>query len=202
MIVEPVTAVTDYVIALECLLFAWLLLQFGWSERLWAAAFGSVAIAALLGGTYHGFAASFSEIGRYFIWQGTLVALAVASFLMVAAAAWHIHGGWRLAWVALATVKLILLLSVEMEMWGFAVQIIDYLGALGIALLLQKTGTAWMASGIAVSGVAACFLIIPWSSALRVSPLACYHLIQMVALHCIYRSVCKTARSNAIRTQS
>ena len=84
-------------------------------------------------------------------------------------------------------------------MWGFAVQIIDYLGALGIAMILQKTGVAWMASGIAISGVAACFLIIPWPPALRVSPFVGYHLIQMVAIHCIYRSIRKTARDDDIR---
>ena len=198
--VEPIAAVTDYAIALECLLFAGLLLRFGWPERLWAAAFGSVAIAALLGGTYHGFAASLSEIGSDYIWQGTLLALAIASFLMVVAAAWHTR--WRLGWTALATVKLIVLLSLEMEIWGFAVQIIDYLGALGIAMILQKTGTAWMASGIAISGVAACFLIIPWSPALSVSPFVGYHLIQMVAIHCIYQSIRKTAGDDAIRIKS
>lgn len=200
--VEPIAAVTDYAIALECLLFAGLLLRFGWPERLWAAAFGSVAIAAVLGGTYHGFAASLSEIDSYFIWQGTLLALAVASFLMVVAAAWHTRWGWRLGWTALATVKLILLLSLETEVCGFAVQIIDYLGALGIAMILQKTGTAWMASGIAISGVAACFLIIPWSPALRVSPFVGYHLIQMVAIYCIYRSIRKTACDSAIHIKS
>ena len=90
MIVEPVTAVTDYVIALECLLFAWLLLRFGWSERLWAAAFSSVAIAALLGGTNHGlrkrpflrWVAILS--GRVLCWL-----LPSASFLLVVAAAWR-----------------------------------------------------------------------------------------------------------------
>ena len=130
-----------------------------------------------------------------------MLALAIASFLMVVAAAWHTHWRWRLGWIALAAVKLTLLLSLEMKVWGFAIQIIDYLGSLGIALMLQKTGTAWMASGIAISGVAACFLIIPWSPALKISPFVGYHLTQMVAIHCIYRSIRKVARDNAVRIE-
>ena len=197
--VEPVATVTDYLIALECLLFGWLLLHLSWPKRLWAAAFGSVAIAALLGGTYHGFVST-SEMGRHYIWQGTVLALAIASFLMLVAAAWHTpwhtQRGWRLGWTTLASVKLILLLSLETETWGFAVLVVDYLSALGVALLLQEE-TVWMASGIALSGVAACFLIIPRPFALIVSPLVGYHLIQMVALYCIYRSVSKAARDRA-----
>jgi hypothetical protein len=55
---EPVTSITDYILAAEALLFS-LLLFAGYhgqtSILLWASGFVALAISALLGGTFHGF---------------------------------------------------------------------------------------------------------------------------------------------------
>jgi len=74
---EPITTLTDYGIAIECLIFAGLLLGHRWIGRLWATAFISVSGAAILGGTYHGFAEFLSWEHRYGLWQGMLGALAI-----------------------------------------------------------------------------------------------------------------------------
>lgn len=59
MITEPDVTLTDYGLALECVLFTYLLHQQGhWrnSIRAWFILFfGSVGLAALAGGTVHGF---------------------------------------------------------------------------------------------------------------------------------------------------
>ncbi len=83
MIAEPVTSLTDYAIALECLLYVGLLLRRGRAGWLWAAAFGSVSAAALSGGTYHGLGEGVSWAGRLCLWRGTLWGLAIASFFGV-----------------------------------------------------------------------------------------------------------------------
>ncbi len=198
MIAEPVTTVTDYVIALECLLLAGLLLRFGWAECCWAAAFVSVGVAAALGGTYHGFAVFLAEPVNNFIWQGTVLALAIASFLIILAGTWHLPRRWRGIAMMLATLKLALLVNLGTGDWSFIVQVIDYLSALVIVLLLQQgSGFAWMASGIAISGIAAGFLIVPVPLAFSLSPVVGYHLVQMGALYCIYRSVRAIAQARS-----
>lgn len=203
---EPMTTLTDYAIALECLLFAGLLFGLGRAGWLWATVFGCVSIAALLGGTYHGWAPVLSWQHLRLLWQGTVIALALASGLMVVAAAVKTPKPWRLVLLALATGKLSLSLVASPTPQAFAVSVIDYASALGIVLLIQSwyslrqkpgphlsrppsPGTVWMIGGILISGLAAGCLIRPWSETLRLSPLAGYHFVQMVALYYIYRSV-------------
>ncbi len=200
---EPITTLTDYAIAIECLIFAGLLLGYRWIGRLWATAFLSVSGAAILGGTYHGFAESLSWEHRYGLWQGMLGALAIASFLMVVATAAPLGRGGRVGLLTLAIAKLALGVALATAPWVFALRVVDYLSALGIVLLVQigqgvqrrsglprpPTGAAWMVAGMAISGLAAGVLLMPWPGAIGLSPLAGYHLVQMVALYCIYRSI-------------
>lgn len=208
---EPIAALTDYAIAFECLLLAGWLLRLGRPGRLWAIAFGTVATAAVLGGTYHGFAEAMSQQTLWTLWQGTVLALAIASFFIAIAAVSQSSCIWRFWGLILATIKLILLLKIGSGSDAFLFRVIDYLSALGWVLIVQLEQSAgqkpvfnswprvdrawaWMAAGIAISGLAACLLILPWPTVLVVSPLAGYHLVQMVALYCIYRSVSAIAR--------
>lgn len=196
---EPMTTLTDYGLALECLVFVGLLLGRGWVERLWAAVFSSVGGAALLGGIFHGFGENLGWEQRLGLWQGMGMALALASFFAVVAAACPLQRGRRLGLVTLATAKLTLVLVLGTTLWAFALRIADYLSALAIVLLVQavrsrqhrrpKAGPVWLAVGIAISGLAAIVLVIPWPGAFSMSPMAGYHLVQMVALYCIYRSI-------------
>lgn len=204
MIAEPIASLTDYGIALECFLFARLLTQKGRHGWLWAAAFGSVSIAALSGGTYHGFVDGLSLAERWLLWRVTVWALAIASFFIILAAASKTPRTWRIGLLTAAAVQIALSLRLGGGAAAFAVSAADYLSALGIALIVQgwrsqqqrrvlaaersETGFVWIASGLALSGVAITILILPWPYALSVSPLAGYHLMQMVALYCIYRS--------------
>jgi len=73
-IVEPMTMATDYVLALAGLAFAARV-----STRLWRAGFLVTALAAALGGTYHGFALHFSEAQLDLLWQATVWLIAAAA---------------------------------------------------------------------------------------------------------------------------
>ena len=82
---EPVTAVTDYLLAAVYLAFALRLLSRGCSERqislrLAAATFFSTFLGALAGGTYH-------LIGGQVLWKATIYCIGLGGFLMVASAA-------------------------------------------------------------------------------------------------------------------
>ncbi|MBD2108321.1 hypothetical protein [Nodosilinea sp. FACHB-13] len=198
---EPITTLTDYAIALECLILAGLLLGQGGVQRLWAAAFTSVSGAALMGGIYHGFAHQMSLLQRIWLWQGMGIAVAIASFFTVVAAAETLSRGSRLALLALTTAKLALAIAAGFTLWSFALRVADYLSALLIVLLVQwlqryrdPSAPVWLLAAIAFSGLGAIGLLIPWPG---VSPLVVYHLVQMVALFCIYRSVAAKHTANA-----
>src|SRR5438067_3917169 len=83
-ITEPVTMLTDFALAGASLYFALLLARtMGPRNRvsawLWCAAFVASAIAALLGGIYHGFALHFDAATLRSMWSGAVYAIGVAS---------------------------------------------------------------------------------------------------------------------------
>ncbi|MGG6241110.1 DUF6962 family protein [Nodosilinea sp. AN01ver1] len=200
---EPLTTLTDYAIALECLLFAAGLLGRGWLARVWAIAFSSVGGAAFLGGTLHGFGPQLVWEQRLWLWQGMVLALAIASFCILVAVALLVPQRWRVGVLILAIAKLAWVLRLDTSPWAFAISVADYLSALTLVLLVQlrpfgrqhrrspkqrpNPDLTWMATGMVISGLAASILLIP-RQGLPLSPLAVYHLVQMVALYCIYRS--------------
>jgi hypothetical protein len=100
---EPMTMATDYLLAgvagwLSVLLFR----SAQHAQKLWAFAFASLAMAALFGGTWHGFLKSDA------LWKATLIAAGGASFGMVAGSAVAtLSGRARGLLIGLASVKLL-----------------------------------------------------------------------------------------------
>ena len=68
---EPDVALTDYALAIECALFAYLV-----RGRENAFFFGSAAVASLAGGTVHGFFLDASTLGNAVLWRITIAAAA------------------------------------------------------------------------------------------------------------------------------
>ncbi|HEY9763374.1 MAG TPA: hypothetical protein V6D07_12665 [Trichocoleus sp.] len=198
MIAEPITALTDYAIALQSALFTSLLLRFKRIERLWAAAFACVSLAALLGGTYHGFSRSLTPDDQYLLWQVLAYAMGGSSFFMVVATAQAILGR-KLQWVMLllATGKLLAYLYATHIQLNFAYIVADYLLAMLVLLSLelrwglrpQRPGAVWIIAGVGVSAIAVVALAFPWSGIAMFTPVDVYHLVQMVALSCFYLGV-------------
>ncbi len=89
MITEPDVTLTDYFVALESALFAYLLFRDGDQRNpLWiwfAVFFGSISVAAITGGTVHGFSPDMDALGYRILWPLTLVAIGVTAL-----AAWII----------------------------------------------------------------------------------------------------------------
>ena len=82
------TMVTDYLLAAQCLIQAGVLALRAPSMRhgsipVWLAAFGGTAIAALAGGTAHGFALYLGSANLRRVWTVTVAAIAVSSLLML-----------------------------------------------------------------------------------------------------------------------
>jgi len=90
-ITEPVTMLTDYGRGGASLLFGlFLWMHFGPKNRttirLWMLCFAGVCIAALVGGTYHGFASYFSDSGLRELWNVTIYSSGFAGGSVVSAA--------------------------------------------------------------------------------------------------------------------
>lgn len=77
---------TDYALALLCAFFALSLRRRREGRRaaLWAAAFSVTALAALAGGSFHGFRAFFKESAGL-VWKITVIFIAVGAALLIAA---------------------------------------------------------------------------------------------------------------------
>jgi len=87
-ITEPVTMLTDYALSAASLYFPLLLARIlGPRNRvsawLWCAAFLASAIAALLGGIYHGFALHFDAATLPSMWTAAVYAIGVSTGCMV-----------------------------------------------------------------------------------------------------------------------
>ena len=210
LISEPITTLTDYAIALESLVLGIMLLFRGMargqrSPQLWGAAFGSVAAAAGLGGTCHGFALALGSAIVRVLWQGMVFALSFASFFMLLAA---IKGSlpyryqrWGFWGVGL---KSALFLGWTLKHYSadevFSFGVADYLSSMLMVLLLAivpfwtnqfatdtKKAMGWIIAGVLASGVAIALQRSNLAIAGALNHNDFYHLVQMLALYLFFR---------------
>lgn len=198
---ELTTMLTDYAIALEALIFAGLLWRLGsrhpqQSIALWGAAFLSVAIAAFMGGTYHGFRLLISDQSQRLLWKVTIYAIGFMSLFIMAGTVRSSVPRSLQRWLLLGIAGQ----SLVYFYWAathndFTYAVVEYFLALGFMLLLQ-IGTAigrrsssieWMVLGSLVSLAAAALLGIGFSIAPLLHASDVYHLVQAGGLYLFYR---------------
>ena len=200
-ITEPMTMITDYLMGALALVLAARILGDAAagqqsSGRLWAAAFVMTAVAAFVGGTYHGFIQWMPGVAGRAMWKATLVATGVASACLLAGALIAATAGpLRQALLVLVLVKLLVYLWTIWTRDAFVLVIVDY-GAALVAILLaawfvRPSGLSpaawWLTAGVAVAVAAGA---IQWA---RVAPHPhfnhndLFHLVQMVSLYLLYR---------------
>jgi len=90
-ITEPMTLLTDYILAAGSLFFAVRLKTITQNQgqtcrKLWGLAFLFAAVAALLGGTYHGFSVYLGEFLHPALWNSTVYFIGFAGGLMISGA--------------------------------------------------------------------------------------------------------------------
>jgi len=211
VIAEPDVTLTDYGLALECALLAGLLGRPGVRPvgvRTWFVIFfGSTGLAALLGGTFHGFFPDEQTLASALLWRTTLLAIGFA-----ATAAWQVGARVVLArtsaqWVSIAAVMELILYGaiVIFVSQSFSIAVVNYLpaalfllGAFGVVYRQTRARPArlgmaglaltFLASGIQQAGIAL--------HPVYVNHNALYHLVQAVALVLIFRgarAVCSLA---------
>ena len=187
MLAEPMTMATDYALAavtggLCFFLFRQAEQQ---SRKLWGLAFAALAVAAALGGTYHGFLIEA-------LWTPTLLAVGIASFGMLAGSAIATTSGrLRRGLIALALAKL-LVYSAWMPGHREFIYVVADTGAalLAIAVLhlffFKNRESKWMLAGVAVSLAAAAVQASGFDLHPGFNHNDLYHVVQMAAMALFY----------------
>lgn len=178
---------TDYALAVVS---AWLGFRVRRIARCWALAFFALAIAALLGGTWHGFWQD------DLLWKATTLSVGLASFGMVVGSAQAtLTGSSRRAVIVLAGMKLLAYSAWMIGHDDYVWVIADSASAILIVGLLhfwRRNG--WMLAGVAVSILA---------GAVQASGVALhphfnhndlYHVVQIAAMLLFYRGLTSERR--------
>jgi hypothetical protein len=194
---EPVTLVTDYLLAgvtaWLCLLL-WKQRELQRSRHGWTVAFGALALAAFLGGTWHGIVQS------QLLWKATTLAVGVASFAMLAGSAFAVASGApRMALLVLASVKLFVYATVMLLRNEFIFVVIDT----GVAFTLVGAlhlwrFNAWIVAGVAVSVLAALVQAGGFAPHRYFNHNDLYHVIQIAAMFLFYRGARRLTDSGAL----
>lgn len=198
MIDEPVTMLTDYALAGVTGWLGWLLYRARENVRarsFWALAFAALALAAALGGTFHGFFGTLSEGARYLLWKTTVLAVGVASFGMLAGSAFAVTaGGMRRVLPVLAAAKLVIYSVWMLSHDQFIYVVADTgLAMAGVAALhgwsamrSRDRASPWMLGGVALSIVAAAVQASGYALHANFNHNDIYHVFQIAAMWLFY----------------
>jgi hypothetical protein len=176
---EPATVLTDYALGAVSVFLG---IKLPGKSKFWALAFLAVGVAALLGGTWHGFWQS--EL----LWKATTLAAGVASFGMVVGSAnVAATGKLRSALIGFASVKLAIysvwMLSHDEFIWV----VVDTGSALAIVGLLHiLRWNPWMVAGVAVSVMGALVQASGFALHAHFNHNDLYHVIQTAAMLVFY----------------
>ena len=187
---EPVTALTDYALAAVTAVLCFLTVKKNVSTaaRLWALAFAALVVAAVLGGTFHGF-----QIEG--LWKPTVLVMGVASFGMLAGSAYTTTtGNVRRALLIAAALKLALFEAWMVGHDEFIFVVADTASAmLAVAALhllaLENPATRWILAGVAVSLLAAGIQAGRVALHQHFNHNDLYHVVQIAAMLLYYAGV-------------
>jgi Family of unknown function (DUF6962) len=199
-VTEPVTLLTDYLLAALTGSFSVLLWRMAGrsrqeSQRLWAAAFAASALAAMLGGSWHGFNSHLSPVAAEWMWRTTTGTIGLAGLLLLLGALRATLGKpWRNRLACIAIGKFLLYLVVVNRYDSYTVVIADYapnlLTVLGLSLLRLKSApfARWSAAGVLVAFAAAAAQLSGVSLPRYFNHNDLYHTIQAVSFWLLYRA--------------
>jgi len=196
MIAEPATMLTDYALAGVTAWLAGSLARAREGQRsraLWALAFAALALAAALGGTWHGFAPSFAPIAVILVWKATVLCVGIASFGMLAGSAISVTAGnARKTLVAIAAAKLAVYSGWMVAHSEYIYVIADTGAALVLVAALHLFSAArdrasrWILAGVGVSVLAAGVQASGFALHRNFNHNDLYHVIQIAAMILLY----------------
>ena len=158
---EVVTMATDYLLAATGFAAGMWLWKtaVGAAGRWWAAAFVATGVAAVLGGTSHGYAPVLDKQTHGVVWRLTYVTVGVANFcILYGAALAAVPPRARRAVLALLVARLLAvaaaligLAQFRYVLYDFAITLAGLLGLAAALCLRSQRGAAWLVAGVAAS---------------------------------------------------
>lgn len=195
-IAEPVTLLTDYLLAVECLVFAVLLYRQAKNETpilLWAISFFVIAVAAVTGGTYHGFIQSLSVSFSSTLWKITLYSIGVSTLCLLSGMILvALKGKVRNVFLILAAIQFLGFVILIRRNYEYKYVIHDYVPAMAVILALcilrlNKPYAIWIIAGILISFAAAGIQLSGFTLHKNFNHNDLYHVIQMIGMYLLYR---------------
>ena len=203
---HPAVVLTDYLLAVECGVFAAVLARRG-ADGAWVVVFAATSVASLLGGTVHGFLPDAEAPASRALWVITMLCVGVTAAALVRAGAgvgWGrerartLNPGLGIALIGYTGV--VLFVSRE-----FIVAIAAYLpAALFMMFVFARNGWRGRPAGVApaLSGIAITIGGAAAQSAeIGVHPVyfdhnALYHVVQAVAMYLLFRAALEVGESS------
>jgi hypothetical protein len=198
MIAEPMTMLTDYVLAGVTAGLAYRLSGSREGRRArsyWALAFAALALGALLGGTWHAFAPGFSDLALILVWKATVLSIGVASFGMLAGSAIATTpAAVANALLAIAAAKLAIYSGWMLFHGEYVYVIADTGAALAViaalhgwsAIRARDRASPWILLGVGVSALAAGAQASGFAPHRHFNNNDLYHVIQIAAMLLFY----------------
>lgn len=194
---EPATLATDLLLAVLGSGLAWRLRKKVTPDNRaviwWCGALGAMALSALVGGLYHGFAPNFHTAVDGVWWRVVLGLICLMGLTMEVSLIHEIAPIWT-GWMRVVVVKFLLSVAAVIVWPDFRMAMADYglamLAWVVAALVLRRRWSGWMLSGVGLSAVAG------WvqQSGLALWPgfnhNDVFHVIQALALVGFYRAGC------------
>jgi len=198
---EPVTAITDYLLAAVSFFLWWRILRRDRSDpqnarRLWAWAFAALALSALTGGTCHGFTASMGDRVSAVLWKATVYLVGITDLLMLSGSLTAAIGRrWRRFALAVAAAKFLVYAAWMTGHDEFRYVVYDYAPSMLAILLIHAVpgslkndpGARFILAGLLVSFVAAGVQLSRIGLHERFDHNDLYHVIQIGACYLLYR---------------
>jgi len=199
-ITEPMTMLSDYLLAGFAVLLALPLLRLGRmvshaSIRLWGFALLATAAGAVAGGSSHGFSLYLGTVGQAVAWKLTVYSIGLASLLMLTGSTIATVPRWLRQWlIAVAVIQFAVYAVWMLTHDEFVYVIYDYVPSMiGLVALhgyswhsQRDVAAPWIIAGVAVSFAAAGIQQSGWSLHEHFNYNDMYHLVQMVALFLFY----------------
>jgi hypothetical protein len=189
---------TDYLLGLECLILAALLVVGARlrEQKIWAVGLVGTGLAALAGGTVHGFGWMLPPILEALLWKITVYAIGVASVSFALATVLARVGPKGKRWLVGVLVGQFIVYAIWMVQHGdFKYVIGEYVPAMLLILFLEihhawiwdSPGSRSVVVGILLSFLAAGVQQSKWDPFPSFNHNDLYHCLQMIAMYYLYR---------------
>ena len=198
LLYEPTTAITDYIIFILGIFFAWSThsIQDSQFHQLWGTAFFTIGLGGFLGGISHGFGPRLTELQHTVIWRSTLLFIAATGLLLsMAVAIFFVTGKGENALYITSGVLFILYYIWMRPHDNFRYAVTFYLPLLGgsfIGFLIAFfyfgiTGALSISIGLLVCLAASWIQVMKISLHEKFNHNDLFHVIQMFGMFLLYR---------------